>query len=50
LDEELDWQYIYKVTASYYVDEGQESIDPVVFFKILLAKYPTYQQAININI
>ncbi|MEZ4843266.1 MAG: transposase [Bacteroidia bacterium] len=27
---------MYKATAGYYGTEGQESIDPVVFFKLLL--------------
>lgn len=35
----LDLQFIYKATAKYYGREGQESIDPVVFFKILLVGY-----------
>lgn len=32
---ELDLHFFYKSTAQYYGKEGQESIDPVVFFKIL---------------
>lgn len=36
---ELDLQFIYKATQKYYGKEGQESIDPVVFFKILLVGY-----------
>lgn len=36
---ELDLQFIYKSTQKYYGKEGQESIDPVVFFKILLVGY-----------
>jgi transposase len=35
----IDFHWIYKQTASYYGSEGQESIDPVVFFKILLVGY-----------
>lgn len=35
----IDFHWIYKETASYYGSEGQESIDPVVFFKILLVGY-----------
>lgn len=35
----LDFHWIYKHTASYYGSEGQVSIDPVVFFKILLVGY-----------
>jgi transposase len=33
----LDW--LYKTTKKYYGQEGQESIDPVVFFKICLIGY-----------
>lgn len=36
---ELDLHFIYKATKKYYGKEGQESIDPVVFFKILLVGY-----------
>ncbi len=36
---ELDLHFIYKATDQYYGKEGQESIDPVVFFKILLVGY-----------
>jgi transposase len=39
LDRTLDLQYLYKATSKYYGSEGQESIDPVVFFKILLVGY-----------
>lgn len=39
LSESLDLRYLYKTTALYYGREGQESIDPVVFFKILLVGY-----------
>ena len=39
LSTELDLQFIYKATRKYYGKEGQESIDPVVFFKILLVGY-----------
>jgi len=39
LDEELDMSFLYKDTARYYGTEGQESIDPVVFFKICLIGY-----------
>ncbi len=31
---ELDLHYLYASTSTYYGREGQESIDPVVFFKI----------------
>jgi transposase len=36
---ELDLHYLYASTSMYYGREGQESIDPVVFFKILLVGY-----------
>ena len=36
---ELDLHFLYKATRSYYGSEGQESLDPVVFFKILLVGY-----------
>ncbi len=39
LEQSLDLGYLYKATAKYYGREGQESIDPVVFFKILLVGY-----------
>jgi len=31
LDAVLDLNFLYKETAQYYGEEGQESIDPVVF-------------------
>ena len=34
---ELGW--LYKATKGYYVTEGQQSIDPVVFFKLMLIGY-----------
>jgi transposase len=37
--EEVDFRFIYKLTAKYYGTEGQKSIDPVVFFKLLLFGY-----------
>ncbi len=37
--QELDLHYLYASTSKYYGKEGQESIDPVVFFKILLVGY-----------
>ena len=40
----LDFNFLYKETEKYYGREGQESIDPVVFFKICLVGYLT-----NIN-
>lgn len=39
LCETLDLRYLYKDTAKYYGAEGQESIDPVVFFKLILVGY-----------
>ena len=39
LDKALNLQFLYKATAPYYGNEGQESIDPVVFFKICLIGY-----------
>ena len=35
----LDLQFLYAATAPYYGSEGQQSIDPVVFFKICLVGY-----------
>lgn len=35
----LDFRFLYKSTQKYYGSEGQQSIDPVVFFKILLVGY-----------
>ena len=39
LKEMLDLRFLYKTTASYYGIEGQESIDPTVFFKLILVGY-----------
>ena len=39
LDKELDLRFLYSETSKYYGTEGQESIDPVVFFKICLVGY-----------
>jgi len=39
LDRELDLHFLYKATERYYGTEGNESIDPVVFFKICLVGY-----------
>jgi transposase len=39
LKESLDLQWLYKVTSVYYGTEGQKSIDPVVFFKLILVGY-----------
>jgi transposase len=35
----LDLKWLYKATAAYYGTEGQKSIDPVVFFKLILVGY-----------
>ncbi|GAA4520814.1 IS1182 family transposase [Sphingobacterium thermophilum] len=35
----MDFHYLYASTSKYYGKEGQESINPVVFFKILLVGY-----------
>src|ERR1700712_2554462 len=35
----LDLQWLYRETKKYYGSEGQESIDPVVFFKLILIGY-----------
>lgn len=39
LNRELDLNFLYAATRDYYGTEGQQSIDPVVFFKILLVGY-----------
>jgi transposase len=39
LKEALDLRFLYKTTAQYYGTEGQESIDPTVFFKLMLVGY-----------
>ncbi|GGI27081.1 IS1182 family transposase [Pedobacter mendelii] len=39
LNELIDFNFLYKSTASYYGPEGQKSIDPVVFMKLMLAGY-----------
>jgi transposase len=35
----LDLKWLYKQTQKYYGSEGQQSIDPVVFFKLILIGY-----------
>ena len=35
----LDLRWLYKATAKYYGTEGQQSIDPVVFMKLMLIGY-----------
>ena len=39
LNEAIDLGFIYRATEKYYGTEGQDSIDPVVFFKICLVGY-----------
>jgi transposase len=39
LKEILDLQFLYAATSKYYGRDGQKSIDPVVFFKLLLVGY-----------
>jgi transposase len=39
LKEQLDFSFIYPLTAKYYGREGQKSIDPVVFMKLMLVGY-----------
>ena len=35
----IDLRFIYPLTEKYYGTEGQQSIDPVVFFKLILVGY-----------
>ncbi len=39
LRQTLDLRFLYAVTKPYYGSEGQKSIDPVVFFKLMLVGY-----------
>ena len=39
INKELNFNFLYEATKKYYGTEGQESIDPVVFFKICLVGY-----------
>ncbi len=39
LKEILDLRFLYKTTAPYYGTEGQESMGPTVFFKLMLVGY-----------
>lgn len=39
LKDVLNLQWLYKETKNYYGTEGQQSIDPVVFFKLMLIGY-----------
>lgn len=35
----IDFSFMYKSTAKYYGGEGQKSIDPIVFMKLMLVGY-----------
>lgn len=39
LNKLIDFNFLYKSTARYYGFEGQKSIDPVIFMKLMLAGY-----------
>lgn len=39
LDELIDFSFLYKETADYYGKVGPQSIDPIVFMKLLLFGY-----------
>ena len=39
LNQIIDFKFLYKKTAKYYGTEGQKSIDPVVFMKLMLVGY-----------
>jgi transposase len=39
LKEQIDFSFLYSLTTRYYGQEGQKSIDPVVFMKLMLAGY-----------
>lgn len=39
LKEFIDLNFLYKLVEPYYGKEGQKSIDPVVFFKLMLVSY-----------
>jgi transposase len=39
LKEMLELRWLYKATKNYYGTEGQQSIDPIVFFKLMLIGY-----------
>lgn len=39
LNELVDFSFLYKTTSQYYGSEGQRSIDPVVFMKLMLVGY-----------
>jgi transposase len=39
INETIDFRFLYKATRRFYGKEGQKSIDPVVFMKLILAGY-----------
>ena len=39
LKDAIDFKFLYKRTAAYYGKEGQKSVDPVVFMKLMLVGY-----------
>jgi len=39
LKDTIDLHFIYPATQPYYGNEGQQSIDPIVFFKLILVGY-----------
>ena len=39
LNQSINLRFLYKQTQRYYGNEGQSSIDPVVFFKICMIGY-----------
>lgn len=39
LKDRLDLKWVYAATRTYYGTEGQQSIDPIVFFKLILIGY-----------
>ncbi len=39
LNNVLDFQFLYKATGDFYGEEGQQSIDPIVFFKLMMVGY-----------
>lgn len=39
LNQLVDFSFLYKATSKYYGSEGQRSIDPVVFMKLMLVGY-----------
>jgi transposase len=39
LKEAFDWEFLYAATKNYYGPCGHGSIDPVVFFKLVLVGY-----------